>query len=39
MMERTILVLLHENVSRETSDSGGSIPLTNQLPFSRRELH
>ena len=37
MMERTILVL-HENVSRETSDSDGSIPLANQLPSSRREL-
>ena len=38
MMERTILVL-HENVSRETSDSDGSISLTNQLPSSCRELH
>ena len=38
MMETTILVL-HKNVSRETLNSGGSIPLANQLPSSRRELH
>ena len=37
MTEMTIL-MLHKNVSRETSDSDGSIPLTNQLPSSRREL-
>ena len=35
--EMTIL-MLHKNVSRETSDSDGSIPLANQLPYSRREL-
>ena len=38
MTEMTIL-MLHKNVSRETSDSDGSIPLANQLPSSRRELH
>ena len=32
------ILMLHKNVSRETSDSDGSIPLTNQLPSSRREL-
>ena len=37
MTEMTIL-MLHKNVSRETLNSGGSIPLTNQLPSSRREL-
>ena len=37
MVETTILVL-HKNVSRETLNSGGSIPLANQLPYSRREL-
>ena len=35
--EMTIL-MLHKNVSRETSDSDGSIPLANQLPSSRHEL-
>ena len=38
MTEMTIL-MLHKNVSRETSDSDGSISLTNQLPSSCRELH
>ena len=38
MTEMTIL-MLHKNVSRETSDSDGSISLTNQLPYSHRELH
>ena len=37
MMDMAIL-MLHKNVSRETLNSGGSIPLVNQLPFSRREL-
>ena len=37
MTEMTIL-MLHKNVSRETSDSDGLIPLENQLPSSRREL-
>ena len=32
------MLMLHKNVSRETSDSDGSIPLTNQLPFIRLEL-
>ena len=35
--EMTIL-MLHKNVSRETSDSDGSIPLANQLPSIRHEL-
>ena len=33
------ILMLHKNVSRETSDSDGLIPLANQLPSSRRELH
>ena len=33
------ILMLHKNVSRETLNSGGPIPLTNQLPYSRRELH
>ena len=37
MTDMTIL-MLHKNVSRETLNSGGSIPLVNQLLFSRREL-
>ena len=32
------ILMLHKNVSRETLNSGGSIPLVNQLPSSRREL-
>ena len=32
------ILILHKNVSRETLNSGGSIPLTNQLPSGRREL-
>ena len=32
------ILMLHKNVSRETLNSDGSIPLTNQLPSSRREL-
>ena len=38
LMTNMAILMLHKNVSRETSDSGGSIPLTNQLPSSRREL-
>mgnify|MGYP004578325909 FL=1 len=39
LMTDMAILMLHKNVSRETSDSSGSIPLTNQLPSSRRELH
>ena len=37
MMDMAIL-MLHKNVSRETLNSGGSIPLVNQLPSSHHEL-
>ena len=39
LMTDMAILMLHKNVSRETLNSGGSIPLTNQLPYSRRELH
>ena len=32
------ILMLHKNVSRETLNIGGSIPLADQLPSSRREL-
>ena len=32
------ILILHKNVSRETSDSDGLNPLANQLPSRRREL-
>ena len=32
------ILMLRKNVSREILNSGGSIPLTNQLPSSRCEL-
>ena len=32
------ILMLHKNVSRETSNSDDSIHLANQLPSSRREL-
>ena len=38
LMTDMAILMLHKNVSRETLNSGGSIPLTNQLPYSRREL-
>ena len=38
LMTDMAILMLHKNVSRETSDSDGSIPLANQLPSSRREL-
>ena len=39
LMTDMAILMLHKNVSRETLNSGGSIPLVNQLPYSRRELH
>ena len=38
LMTDMAILILHKNVSRETSDSDGLIPLANQLPSSRREL-
>ena len=38
LMTDMAILMLHKNVSRETLNSSGSIPLTNQLPYSRREL-
>ena len=38
LMTDMAILMLHKNVSRETSDSDGSIPLADQLPSSRREL-
>ena len=38
LMTDMAILMLRKNVSREILNSGGSIPLTNQLPSSRREL-
>ena len=38
LMTDMAILMLHKNVSRETLNSDGSIPLTNQLPSSCREL-
>ena len=38
LMTDMAILMLHKNVSRETSDSDDSIHLANQLPSSRREL-
>ena len=38
LMTDMAILILHKNVSRETLNSDGSIPLTNQLPSSCREL-
>ena len=38
LMTDMAILMLHKNVSRETLNSDGSIPLANQLSSSRREL-